>query len=50
MIFINYKLNIKFYIQGTARGKELVMYKGTPIKLSADFSAETFFTKDFIYL
>ena len=36
------KIKVKERILKAAREKQLVMYKGTPIRLSADFSAEIF--------
>ena len=36
------KVKDKERILKEVREKQLVTYKGTPIKLSADFSAETF--------
>ena len=35
------KVNVKERVVKAARKKRMVTYKGTPIRLSADFSAET---------
>ena len=42
IVTISAKVKDKERILGAARERQLVTYKGAPIKLSADFSRETF--------